>query len=173
MLSHPIIFRRCVQGCGTGNPTPPLRGTQRKRVLQKPNTCRPRFLFPSREGILYHSAEPGTLPSGEGAGMSKAQAPAARRACREPPFSLKTVVRDDKAKRDRACRRRSNGGRPPKQTIHYASGAVGVGAALVVRAHRWGTGGPWQGMRGVYLAPHPPQERTQKGGPGHNPCRLP
>ena len=35
----------------TRKPTPPLRGTKRKRVLQQPNQGWTRFRFPSREGI--------------------------------------------------------------------------------------------------------------------------
>ena len=45
--------------CPSVRPTPPLRGTKRKRVLQQPSKCWTRFLFPSREGIKK-------LPSLEG-----------------------------------------------------------------------------------------------------------
>ncbi len=41
----------CAAGPCLGEPTPPLCGTKRKRVLQQPNKCWTRFLFPSREGM--------------------------------------------------------------------------------------------------------------------------
>ncbi len=120
-------------------PTPPLRGTKRKRILQQPNKGGTRFLFPSREGMgKGGGAAPiqgkerlrprsGTLSPGGGLPPWECGLPARKRKnggqdARAPRRRQYTGAQDGRAPRQRAGGSRLN--------AHYTA-REGIGKAPV------------------------------------------